>query len=301
MTLIIFYSIVVFLCWCWCDVVSASAAGAETLIGITGNGFILLAADSTAGGGYALTSSTVDKIYPLDNDKLIAAAGDSADVDQLLGQLRAACAMATYEGDSGATFIDCSSDNKTGADPGAAASVKTSSPATNAAGLTVDCVAEAARYSIWQRLRSQQPIRACLLVAGLTSRQQHAAGSGIERVVQRQVDLATASLTPRESSIGVANHSNDGGLQPALFWLDEYGALQRVSYAAHGMASTLLWSVLDRGYKKNMNVDEAVELLKECLTQLKTRYAFSTNAQFCVKCLDGTGCRVIQLDKTKSL
>lgn len=158
-----------------------------------------------------------------------------------------------------------------------------------------------------------------MLIAGLSkdTATMVAAASGAEGVVQRQVDLATASmlsLTESATSDGgngvttsspsdtapssdVSNkETND---QSALFWLDEYGALQRVSYAAHGHASTLLWSVLDRGYSssKKMNLDQALALLKECLAQLKTRYLISTRAPFCVKCIDANGCRVIRLEK----
>jgi hypothetical protein len=37
-------------------------------------------------------------------------------------------------------------------------------------------------------------------------------------------------------------------LKPKLFWLDEYGSLQNVEYAAHGLASNFALSILDRCY-----------------------------------------------------
>ena len=197
-------------------------------------------------------------------------------------------------------------------------------------GLSVDCVAEAARYIIWQRLRSRKlpRLQVSLLLAGFSANDESLLQeSSIESVVQRQVSLATSSLFKKRNTGGTDDSSPSKTVEngtteattefvpsdptaikvepptvvvhyPALFWLDEYGALQRVSYAAHGgMSSALLWSVLDRGYRPNLSLDEAVALLRECLQQLQAR-SMIASSQFCVKCLDATGrCRVISLEE----
>jgi len=323
-------------CCAFLSAVSSTAAGTETLIGIAGDGFVLLAADTAvSSGGIAFQSSEVDKIAVLDDDRmLVAAAGDAADADRLIGILRAECAMAAYYestrrnsgrvpgddgngdceyGDDGVTYVDCSGTCSLDAPATAAATTRISSSSSNGR-LTVECVAQAARYMIWQRLRSShQPAGGgvCMLIAGMSkdTATMVAAASGAEGVVQRQVDLATASmlsLTESATSDGDSGATTSSDVshketndQSALFWLDEYGALQRVSYAAHGHAATMLWSVLDRGYSssKKMKLDQALALLKECLAQLKTRYLISTRAPFCVKCIDANGSRVIRLEK----
>ena len=84
------------------DEVNATAAGTETLIGLTGDGFVLLAADSSlSAGSAALTSSDLDKIAVLSESVAAAAAGDAADADRLVGKLRALCSVARYENSPG--------------------------------------------------------------------------------------------------------------------------------------------------------------------------------------------------------
>jgi len=109
---------------------ASSVAGTETLLGIVGRDFVLLAADSSVSQSIALTASNLDKIahlvdpfpdYDDDNDHrpngyddenenenenerqqqaiLAAAAGDAADSDRLLGYLKAIGSLEEYTND----------------------------------------------------------------------------------------------------------------------------------------------------------------------------------------------------------
>lgn len=308
------------------------ASASETLIGITGRDFVLLAADTGLGDGSIVrTSRFVDKIHVLDDDNddavspniLIATAGDAADADRLVSHLRITRAEALYE-DAGTaagsvTYVNCSSSSS---DSDSDSLIKHHSSTTPAAaGLSVECVAEYARYMVWQRLRSQRqpPLRLSMLMAGLaasplassTSESLHQPEHSIESIVQKQVDHATASLlaktAPREATSDRSISEKQEPKQrqqhptPALYWLDVYGALQRVAYAAHGGAgssSLLLWSVLDRGYRPDLTVPQALALLRECAFQLKARSTAAAHHPFCVKCLDASGrCRVLSLEE----
>ncbi|CAM9968555.1 unnamed protein product, partial [Chrysoparadoxa australica] len=60
-------------------------------------------------------------------------------------------------------------------------------------------------------------------------------------------------------------------LASVLFWLDSLGSLQQVPFGAHGHASRFALSVFDRGYREDMGVKDAVQLMMECVSQLQGR------------------------------
>lgn len=280
--------------------VDTTAAGTETLIGITGQDFVLLAADSSvaSGGSIALTGTNLDKIAVLSLSRPIAAAaaGNAADADRLLGVLTARCTIAEYETSFGqhVTFVDCSND-------AGSSGATTSIPRYGEdSGLTVECVAEAARTEIAGRFN------VCLLIAGMTPATQTVSSSSASDLLQGQVSTAAAFFRGTKADDLIKQEKENSSrksskLQPALYWLDEYGSLQRVSYGAHGYASSMLWSVLDRGFRPGMTLEEAIALLDKCLEQLRARYLINSQPetdvskppQFCVKCIDENGCRLI--------
>lgn len=85
---------------------------------------------------------------------------------------------------------------------------------------------------------------------------------------------------------------SDGEAQPAMYWLDSYGALQEMQVCVHGTASGLLLSMLDKKYRSDLSQQEAIRLLSECFEQLRGRFLVNTPT-FQVHVLDKTGCREI--------
>ena len=83
-------------------------------------------------------------------------------------------------------------------------------------------------------------------------------------------------------------------LKPKLFWLDEYGSLQNVEYAAHGLASNFLLSILDRNYNSNLSKEEAIALINDCFQQLRKRFVINSPKPPCIKYIDANGCTTIQ-------
>lgn len=337
----------VILSWFWLVLaaavhVSAAAAGQETLIGLTGDGFVLLAADSTCARGavrWMMTSGSceMDKIAVLPHNVAVAAVGDVADVDRLVGSLRILSnlqydeTILTHHNHGAITYVDCSHNNTNeDATEGASRrSIADGGGSSSVDALNVHCVAQRARTFIAGRLRSAQPLRVCMLVAGLTTLEDDTQQQQLPFVtaadhVQRQIQTATAAFVTTKPVVAVEPRTTTEEeevqdplsgdvrskqpqqlLQPALYWLDEYGALQRVPYGVHGTADSLLWSMLDRGYRPDLTLPQALSLLQDCFDHLRTRYVINTSSasaqtanarpQFCVKCIDKHGCRLLDL------
>ncbi|XP_035201583.1 proteasome subunit beta type-2 [Oxyura jamaicensis] len=89
------------------------------------------------------------------------------------------------------------------------------------------------------------------------------------------------SRTPYHVNLLLAGYDDDEG--PALYYMDYLAALAKAPFAAHGYGAFLTLSILDRYYKPSITREEAVELLKKCLEELKKRFILnltSFNARF---------------------
>lgn len=82
---------------------------------------------------------------------------------------------------------------------------------------------------------------------------------------------------------------------PELFWLDALGALQNVAFGAHGLASRFALSLLDKGFREGMPLEEARDLMEACFRQLERRYLVSS-VGFSMKVVDRDGCRDVPCD-----
>lgn len=251
-----------------------------------------------------MTASNLDKIAPLsepfyfaaaqekrEQQKqqrqsciVAAAAGDAAASDRLLGQLKAQATLEEYENGLGCDVDYINAD-----------ATSLSSP-----GLDVDAMANFARIVIAQSLRSRTPYPVCLLIAGMSKTKspnfvmaekvQHQvrnAWNAKEAVEEETVEKGDVSAEPPADSF-------EGSLVPKLYWLDEYGSSQCIQYGAHGYGSNFLLSILDQGFAKDMNLDQAMELMKSCFQQLRTRYVINSPQPPCIKCVDIHGIRLIR-------
>lgn len=193
------------------------------------------------------------------------------------------------------------------------------------AGLDAESVAHLARNEIASRMRSRQPLQLCLLVGGMM-RCSNPGGAlsysnNVERVQKQISSTSTAYKAQREhdgtydnKQTRTMDRSNtnrrrtlaldeDDGkasnphLFPRLFWLDQYGSLQSMPYAAHGFGSNFAYSVLDQRYRTDMTRREAVELIKECFEQLRLRYVINSPRPPRIKCIDRFGVAEVIEDK----
>ncbi|KAG7343512.1 proteasome subunit [Nitzschia inconspicua] len=307
---------------------ASQAAGTETLIGIVGKDFVLLAADSSVSQSIALTASNLDKIATLSNPFpdvsttttirnegtvqqhrrqmaiAAAAAGNAADSDRLVTILRSYATMEEYKNGWGCdvdVVVPSSSIN----DP---IMMKSSCRP----GLDVDALAHFTRRIIADSLRSSSPFQVCLLLAGnkfpshLVQRQTKQAweiSPPKERVTNQ---VSSSILEPSSSSISTAaaatttttTKCNTGSrYEPRLYWLDEYGSLQQVQYGAHGLGANFVLSILDRGYRHDMTLQEAVDLANACFRELRTRYLVNSPQPPCIKCIHANGIQLIRSDQ----
>lgn len=310
------------------------AVGSETLLAVVGRDFVMLAADTASVQSIVKTISDRDKLHTIlssDGSVVVAAAGDVADVDQLLATLRSHAILREYEASTVGRDVTIVDLRKRCSPPPC-------SPVPSG-GLSAGALAHLARSTISQRLRSPAPYRVGLLVAGIerlaveeredTTMTRRRRGSynnyGLSSLstnnsdktafvsgdVQQQLQRATTSFTDGEDTHRTTKEKEDNTAKdpilttatittPRLYWLDEYGALQNIRYASHGMAASFANAILDRQYKPDLTRDEAAQLLQECFQQLSTRYIINNCQQPLIKCLDETGCHVYTSTTTEN-
>jgi 20S proteasome alpha/beta subunit len=261
-----------------------------------------------------------------------AAAGDAADSDRLIGMLAAHAVIREFEASVGCDveLIHCGSESSGSSSSNPS---RPSTVLGAAAGLTVQDVAYVARHQIASRLRSGSPLNVCLLLAGMMPVLPRGEPSSMPRRARERQDqrlprilLASSSMSdasrerlsrgqgrtrssldleatsePLQDSVS-ASRSQDNGetisrltvnLEPRLFWLDEYGSIQRLSYGAHGFGSNFILSILDRGYRSTLSQAEAIQLIRSCFEQLRIRYVINSPQAPCIKCIDRRGCRLV--------
>lgn len=117
-----------------------------------------------------------------------------------------------------------------------------------------------------------------------------------------ELDLeATAEFTRSELAYAIRNGPFNVNLlvggydekadRARLFWLDYFGTLQEVKKGAHGYAGYFTSSVLDNHYKKDMTLEEGIECIKACITEMQTRFLVS-QPKFVMKIVTKEGTKV---------
>lgn len=223
--------------------------------------------------------------------------------DRLMGMLKTHAQVIEYEAGIG-NDVSCVFDGK----------IETSKSEVNIgaispAGLDAEAIANLSRNEIARRMRSRQPLQLCLLVGGMVRCNNNIGNAlsedaAVDRV-QKQISTASAAYKSRgnteasdeddESSGLTAKTSeleqkpSNSFLAPKLFWLDQYGSLQNMRYAAHGFGSNFAYSVLDQRYRNNMSREEAIDLIQECFEQLRQRYVINSPQPPRIKCIDMFG------------
>eukprot|EP01038_Epipyxis_sp_PR26KG_P006942 gene6942-9496_t len=97
---------------------------------------------------------------------------------------------------------------------------------------------------------------------------------------------------PYQTNLLLAGYDEPG--EVSLYYMDYLSALCKVDFGAHGYAANFILSVFDRDWRKGMNLDEGLEVVKKCLHELKTRFLISQPI-FIIKVVDKNGVRTINL------
>ena len=79
-----------------------------------------------------------------------------------------------------------------------------------------------------------------------------------------------------------------------LYYMDYMASLSKVGFGAHGYCANFVLSVFDREWKEGLSVNEALDVVRKCLHELRTRFMISQPV-FIVKIVDKDGTRVLQL------
>lgn len=105
--------------------------------------------------------------------------------------------------------------------------------------------------------------------------------------------LATALRKgPYQTNLLLAGYDDNEGI--SLYFLDYFAAMAKVNFAAQGYAANFVLSVFDREWKKNITLDEGLEIIRKCIHELRTRFLISQPV-FVIKVVDKDGTKVVSL------
>jgi len=111
-------------------------------------------------------------------------------------------------------------------------------------------------------------------------------------------ELATALRSnPYQVNLLLAGFDKDVG--PSLYFIDYLASIQKLDFAFQGYAGYFVSSILDRHYKKGLNLEDGLAVLRLCIEQLKTRFVLNS-ASFVIKIVDKNGTRILDPGKTFS-
>jgi len=81
---------------------------------------------------------------------------------------------------------------------------------------------------------------------------------------------------------------------PSLYWMDYLGSLMSTPATAHGYGAAFVLSVMDKYYTAGMDLEDALDVIRKCIKELKTRFLINT-PNFIVKVADKDGIREVAL------
>lgn len=176
-----------------------------SIIGLQGNDWVLLAADSSISTSIICLSEDFDRLIEIDKKTILAMSGQTGDTLQLSNYIQGNIALYKFK---------------------------------NAVELSTEAKSHYIRGVMAEAVR-KNPYEVNMLLGG-----------------------------------------HDG--TPSLYYIDYLGTLQKIPFGAQGYCAYFVMSLFDNYYKKDMTLDEGIELLKKVLTQIKTRFTVAPHG-FVVK------------------
>lgn len=70
----------------------------------------------------------------------------------------------------------------------------------------------------------------------------------------------------------VAAGADAAAVSPSLYWMDYLGACRKVPFGAHGYCGYFIMSTFDRYYREGLSVDDALEICRKCIAEIKERF-----------------------------
>lgn len=213
MTFSLFICLLFFVIFCYFVIVWM-----ETLLGIVGDGFAVIAADTLVSRSIVVMKGDQDKIVPIDKHKMMGLVGEPGDT-ALFGDLIQKN-VSLYSFRNGVTMSTHA-----------------------AANYTRNTLATAIR---------EGPYACNVLMAGFDAQ--------------------------------------EGG---SLYWIDYLGSMKKLDFGAQGYAAHFTLSLLDRHFRRGLNLQQAVEIIQQCIDELRLRFIINSS-RFIIKVVDANGIRQIQ-------
>lgn len=192
---------------------------ADTVIGITGKDFVVMAADTSRARSIVIMTNEEDKIMNLEKNKLLGASGSAGDCSQFCDFIQKNLNLHRF---------------------------RTDVP------LSTSAAANFTRNQLAVALR-RNPYMCNLLLGGF-----------------------------------------DADEGASLYFLDYLASLQKMKYGVQGYASYFILSILDKEFRDNLSLDDALGLLKLCFAELRQRFMINS-PNFIIKVVDANGIRVVNL------
>lgn len=103
--------------------------------------------------------------------------------------------------------------------------------------------------------------------------------------IRRQIAKSLRSRNPVQCNVLLGGVDSEGA---ALYFFDYLGSLQKLDFAAHGYCSNFTLSILDKQYRKDLSREEALNIMRACIGQLKNRFLINL-PKFLIKTVSSDG------------
>ncbi|CAL5395433.1 unnamed protein product [Camellia sinensis] len=229
----------------------------ECVFGMVGKGFALVVADSSAVHSILVHKSNEDKIMILDSHKLMGASGEPGDRAQFTEYIQKNVAL--YQFRNGIPLTTAA-----------------------AANFTRGELATALR-KVWLHILFSLQLasgfgQVCLALYGvLQAFKTHILAC-----------LKAQCVSPYSVNIILAGYDKETG--PSLYYIDYIATLHKVDKAAFGYGSYFSLSMMDRHYRPDMSLDEAIDLVDKCIMEIRSRLVIAP-PNFVIKIVDQDGAR----------
>nr|GMD75622.1 proteasome subunit beta type-2-A [Ipomoea batatas] len=108
---------------------------------------------------------------------------------------------------------------------------------------------------------------------------------------------------PNPYSVNILLAGYDKQTGPSLYYIDYIASLHKVDKGAFGYGSYFSLAMMDRHYRKDMSLEEAIDLADKCIMEIRSRLVIAP-PNFVIKIVDQNGARELQrtiLDFEKKL
>lgn len=82
--------------------------------------------------------------------------------------------------------------------------------------------------------------------------------------------------------------------KPGLYFMDYLASMEKCNKCAHGYGAMFTLGLMDRYWKKDLELEEAKDIIRKCIAELEKRFIVQLGKYKC-KVVDKDGCREIEL------